>query len=336
MRKYLTFIQSTLFFFSIFFSVPGLATANDISAILYDYNTGQILYEKNADEGHYPASLTKMMTLYLTFQALSKEGIGFNSQFPVSYNASIQEPSKLGLLPGQYVSTYNLILGVATNSSNDAATVLAEGLGGNVPTFSTMMNNKAEQLGMLNSYFENPTGLPNPNQTTTARDVLRLAIALHRDFPQYCSIFNTHYFDYRGRQYKNHNHLLNTCEGVDGIKTGYIRAAGYNLAGSATRNGRRLLAVVLGGKTAQMRDRLMCNLFDYGFDGATNFEEVLTPLMAANIYSNPYKKAVSTSHKTKTHKSQSIKKSKHKATHHTKKSASHALKKKKALSKHHS
>lgn len=330
MRKYLTFIRNSLFLFSFFFSIQALAKTNDVSVILYDYNTGQILYEKNADAAHYPASLTKMMTLYLTFQALSKEQLGLNSQFPVSYNASIQEPSKLGLLPGQYVSTYDLILGVATNSSNDAATVLAEGLGGNIPAFSNMMNHEAEQLGMLNSYFENPTGLPNPNQITTARDILRLAIALHRDFPQYYPIFNTHYFEYRGRQYKNHNHLLDTCQGVDGIKTGYIHAEGYNLAGSAVRNGRRLIAVVLGGRTAQIRDRLMRGLFDHGFDGENHFEESLSPLMAPVIYNTPHKKVSFSSHKSRIHKSHTVKHFSHKTTHHIKKSTTHGAKKKAA------
>lgn len=335
MRKYLIFIQHCLFLFSVFLSSQTLAKSNNLSAILYDYNTGQILYEKNADIAHYPASLTKMMTLYLTFQALAQEQIGLNSQFPVSYNASIQEPSKLGLLPGQYISIYDLMLGVATNSSNDAATVLAEGLGGDIAIFSQMMNQKAEQLGMLNSYFENPTGLPNPNQTTTARDILRLAIALHRDFPQYYPIFNTHYFEYHRRQYKNHNHLLSTCEGVDGIKTGYIHAEGYNLAGSANRNGRRLMAVVLGGKTAQIRDRLMCGLLNRGFDGENNFEELFTPLMvnpfSLNDTPHPYKKAAP--RHVKSRKAHAVKKFSHKTTRITSKTK-HLSKKKKVTRKH--
>lgn len=254
--------------------------ADSMSAILYDYDTGKILYEKNADVCHYPASLTKMMTLYLTFDALAMERIGKNSQFPVSYNASIQEPSKLGLLPGQYVRVEDLVLGTATNSSNDAATVLAEGIGGDIYNFSEMMNKEAQQIGMQNSYFENPTGLPNPRQSTTARDMLKLAIALHRNFPQYYSVFSTRNFTYHGRQYKNHNHLLYNYAGTDGIKTGYIHAEGYNLVGSVVRDGRRLLAVVLGAKTYHTRDRFMEWLFDQGFARTPNLSTLIPPAFA--------------------------------------------------------
>lgn len=270
----------------LFLSLLGLseaANAHEMSAILYDYDTGQILYEKNPDISHYPASLTKMMTLYLTFEALSNERIGINTQFPVSYNASIQEPSKLGLLPGQYIRVNDLILGAATNSSNDASTVLAEGIGGNVDQFSKLMNQKAQQLGMQCTYFENPTGLPNPRQATTARDMLRLGVALYRDFPRYYYVFSTRYFSHSGRQYKNHNHLLHNYEGTDGIKTGYIRAEGYNLVGSVNRNGKHLIGVVLGGKTYQIRDRTMEWLFNHGF-GDRQFDESTMPKSKAPAF----------------------------------------------------
>ena len=300
MHKYFTYLRGTIFALSILIFTQGTALANGMSAILYDYNTGQILYEKNADEIHYPASLTKMMTLYLTFQALANEQIGSYSQFPVSYIASIQEPSKLGLLPGQYVTVQDLVLGVATNSANDAAIVLAEGLAGNIHAFSNMMNNVAQQLGMSHSYFENPNGLPNPNQTTSARDMLTLGIALYRDFPQYYSVFQTRRFNYRGRQYRNHNHLLYTYSGVDGIKTGYIRAEGYNLVGSATRDDRRLIAVVLGCKTSGIRDRFMAELFTRGFEGNTNFDDLPTAGASAITYKSE-KKAAKRHHKVKEH-----------------------------------
>lgn len=273
MDSFFTKFRMALLFLGLLLGIQGSAKANDTAIILYDCDTGQILYEKNADDIHYPASLTKIMTLYLTFQALSKEQIGIQSQFPVSYNAASQEPSKLGLLPGQYITTHDLVLGVATNSSNDAATVLAEGLSGNVHDFAILMNQKAQQLGMTNTHYENSTGLPNPDQTTTARDMLKLSIALQRDFPEYYPIFGTRYFNYHGHQYRNHNHLLYNCEGVDGIKTGYIHAEGHNLVGSANRNGRRLLAIVLGEKSSQARDRLMRWLFSQGFDHAINFED---------------------------------------------------------------
>lgn len=328
MHKYLTYLRRTVFALSILIFTQGIAVANSVSAILYDYNTGQILYEKNADEIHYPASLTKMMTLYLTFQALANEQIGPNSQFPVSYSASIQEPSKLGLLPGQYVTVQDLVLGVATNSSNDAATVLAEGLAGNTHAFSNMMNDEAHRLGMSHSYFENPNGLPNPNQTTSARDMLSLAIALYRDFPQYYSVFGTRHFNYRGRQYRNHNHLLYTYSGVDGIKTGYIRAEGYNLVGSATHNGNRLIAVVLGCKTSGIRDRFMAELFTRGFEGDTNFEDLPTAASASAVsYKPPKKSAAKRHHKVKSHEHVPTK-HKTKTKHAAKKSASHKGKKK--------
>lgn len=303
------------------FGIQTRAEANDTSAILYDYDAGRILYEKNADEVHYPASLTKMMTLYVTFEALSKEQVGLNSCFPVSHNASIQEPSKLGLLPGQYISLNDLISGIAVQSANDGATALAEGLGGNIQNFSNMMNLTAQQLGMLHSYFENPTGLPNPNQATTARDMLKLAIALYRDFPEHYSVFGTHYFNYRGHQYKNHNHLLATCQGVDGIKTGYIHAEGYNLVGSATRNGHRLFAVVLGGKTAPARDHLMRWLFNQGFSGETNFEA--PPMPEAVVHKKLSKKATSKAHKKKHHAKKQAGSSQHKAKKAHKKKKRH-------------
>jgi D-alanyl-D-alanine carboxypeptidase len=278
MDKFLSiFLKISAFIlFLCLFSLSEMANAHEMSAILYDYDTGQILYEKNPDITHFPASLTKMMTLYLTFEALTNEHIGLNTQFPVSYNASIQEPSKLGLLPGQYVRVQDLMLGTATNSSNDAATVLAEGLGGNVDQFSKSMNQKAQQLGMQCSYFENPTGLPNPRQATTARDMLRLGVALYRDFPRYYYVFSTRYFNYHGHPYKNHNHLLFNYEGTDGIKTGYIQAEGYNLVGSVNRNGKHLMAVVLGGKTYQLRDHTMEWLFNHGF-GDKQFDESTMP-----------------------------------------------------------
>ena len=301
MDKFFIRLRTSFFFLVLLFGISGLAKANDTAVILYDYDAGRVVYEKNADEIHYPASLTKMMTLYLTFQALSKEQIGAQSQFPVSYNASIQEPSKLGLLPGQYITVDNLILGVATNSSNDAATVLAEGLGRNVQSFSQMMNQEAQQLDMLNTYYENPTGLPNSNQVTTARDMLKLAIALYRDFPEYYAIFATRHFNYHGHPYKNHNHLLYNYQGVDGIKTGYIRAEGYNLVGSAQRNGRRLLAVVLGGKTAQARDRLMRFLLDRGFNNATNFEPPQAASKPEEVAEKPATKTTTSKHAKRKH-----------------------------------
>ncbi|HJU15969.1 MAG TPA: serine hydrolase [Stellaceae bacterium] len=243
--------------------IPGPGPVHE--SILIDAGTGRILSENNADALTYPASLTKMMTLYLTFKALNEGRLRLDTRLPVSTWAASQSPTKLGVRAGDTVSVRSLILGIVTRSANDAAVVLAEGLAGSEPAFAAEMSSEARQLGMTRTVFRNASGLPNPDQRTTARDIAQLALALYRDYPREFRFFATTEFDFRGTRIVGHDHLLNWYPGVDGIKTGFIRASGFNLATSAWRNGHHLIGVVLGGPTWGARDREMAGLLDQGF-----------------------------------------------------------------------
>ena len=244
----------------------GFAPVQVSESIVIDVETGQVLNQLNADAITYPASLTKMMTLYLTFEALNAGRLRLDQYLPVSYEAASRSPTKLGLRPGESIAVQDLILGLVTRSANDAATVLAEGLGGSEPAFAAHMTSKARQLGMTSTVYRNASGLPDPDQYTTARDEAQLALALHRDFPREYRFFSTREFYFRGKTIHNHNHLLDWYEGADGIKTGYIGASGFNLAASAVRNGHRLIGVIMGGPSAGTRDREMAALLDRGFE----------------------------------------------------------------------
>jgi len=234
-------------------------------AIVLDADTGQVLRELNPDAVTYPASLTKMMTLYLTFEALNRGRLQLDQYLPVSVAAASHSPSKLGLEPGEQVSVRDLILGIVTKSANDAAGVLAEGLGGSEPAFAVMMTQKARQLGMTRTSYRNASGLPDPGQLTTARDIARLALALIHDFPREYRYFSVKEFEFEGRVVNGHDHLLDEYPGTDGIKTGFTVASGYNLATSAVRGGHRLIGVVLGGESVRVRDAEMTQLLDLGF-----------------------------------------------------------------------
>lgn len=238
---------------------------NRTASILVDAESGAILHADRADELRYPASLTKIMTLYLVFEALENGKIKLNQRLPVSPYAAAQEPSKLGLKAGETITVEAAILGVVTKSANDAAVVLAEGLAGAESIFAGQMTAKARQLGMSRTVFRNASGLPNPDQQTTARDMATLGIAMVRDHPRYYPYFSRTSFAFDGATYANHNKLLTRYDGVDGIKTGFIRASGFNLVASAVRDGRRLVGVVFGGSTASSRDAQMAKLLDAGF-----------------------------------------------------------------------
>jgi D-alanyl-D-alanine carboxypeptidase len=243
----------------------GVDAGREAESIVIDADTGRVLSEMNADSITYPASLTKMMTLYLTFEALNTGNLRVDQYLPVSSEAASKSPTKLHLLPGESVQVQDLILGIVTKSANDAAAVLAEGLSGSEPAFADHMTAKARQLGMANTLFRNASGLPDPEQHTTARDMAQLALALYHDFPREYRYFSTRQFYFRGRVILTHNHLLEWYEGADGIKTGYIGASGFNLAASAVRSGHRLIGVVMGGPSAASRDREMASLLDQGF-----------------------------------------------------------------------
>ena len=252
-------------------TVVGLsaaASAAQYSSIVIDAQTGQVVSQYNADSANYPASLTKMMTLYLTFEALGQHRISLDTRFPVSAHAAAQEPTKLNLVAGDTIAVHDLILGLVTQSANDAAVVLGEGLaGGSEAAFAERMTQTARAMGMDRTTFHNASGLPNPFQFTTARDLSTLARRLYIDFPQDYHYFATGEFTYRGVTYANHNHLMNSFAGMDGIKTGFIHASGFNLAASAVRNNRRLIGVVMGGASARARDVKMASLLNAAFDG---------------------------------------------------------------------
>lgn len=243
----------------------GVAHAGD-AAIVINEADGQVITAVNADEPNHPASLAKMMTLYLAFQAVQNGTLKMDQELPVSSWAAAKAPTKLDLRSGQTISVEDCVLGMITKSANDAATVVAEGLGGNESHFVEMMNAQAQLLGMSNTRFANASGLPDPSDTTTARDMSKLAMALYHDFPQYSHYFATKDFMFRGRLVRGHNNLMDKYPGMDGLKTGFTNAAGFNLASTAVKDGRRLFSVVMGGRTAATRDRLMARLLDDGFE----------------------------------------------------------------------
>ena len=242
----------------------GVAHAG-YAAIVVDPATGQVITQVNPDELNHPASLAKMMTLYITFQQLQSGKLKLDQPLPVSAWAASKSPTKLGLRAGQTISVLDCILGMVTKSANDAATVTAEQMGGSEDQFADMMNAQAVRLGMTHTHFANATGLPGDDQTT-ARDMATLAMALYHDFPQYTQYFATKEFVFRGRLVRGHNNLMNHYSGMDGLKTGFTNASGYNLASTAVRDGHRIFGVVMGGRTASVRDRLMARLLNDGFD----------------------------------------------------------------------
>lgn len=236
------------------------------AAIVIDADTGRVLHAEHADTRYFPASLTKMMTLYLTFEALDAGRIKLDTPLRVSSKAAGQAPTKLGLRAGSTIRVEEAILGLVTKSANDAAMVLAEGLGGSEADFAAMMTRKARTLGMSRTTFRNPHGLPNQDQRSTARDMATLSRALIHDFPERYPYFSRAGFTYAGVTHRNHNRLMARYEGMDGLKTGYTRASGFNLAASAVRHGRRLIGVVFGGRSAETRDKRMEVLLNQAFE----------------------------------------------------------------------
>jgi D-alanyl-D-alanine carboxypeptidase len=230
------------------------------ASIVVDANTGTVLQATNADSTRYPASLTKIMTLYLLFERLESGQIKLSSRLPVSAHAAAQAPTKLGLRPGQSITVEDAILALVTKSANDAAAVVAEAIGGTESEFARMMTRKARALGMRRTTYTNASGLPDSDQVTTARDQALLGRAIQERFPRYYHYFATEAFEFRGRSIRNHNRLLGRVDGVDGIKTGYTRASGFNLVTSMHRGGRHVVAVVLGGRSAGQRDAQMREL----------------------------------------------------------------------------
>ncbi|MDX2027434.1 MAG: D-alanyl-D-alanine carboxypeptidase family protein [Alphaproteobacteria bacterium] len=244
---------------------PAVAGTASYADIVIDAETGRILHSSSSGQLRHPASLTKMMTLYLTFQALEDGKLRLNQSLSVSANAAEQSPSKLGLRAGQRIRVEDAVLGLVTESANDAAVVLAEAQGGSTQAFAQMMTAQAQALGMTRTRFSNPSGLPDPDQVTTARDMALLGHALIYHFADYYPYFSHESFTYAGNFHNNHNRLMRRYDGMDGIKTGYIRASGFNLVASARRGSTRLIGVVFGGRSTISRDNRMAQLLDEGF-----------------------------------------------------------------------
>ncbi len=251
------------------FDIPSLAAAEAhaqadarYAGYVVDVATGEVLYAEDANSPRHPASLTKMMTLYLLFEELRDGRLTMNSVLPVSAHAARQPPSRLGLKAGERISVHDAILAICVRSANDVAVVVAEAIGGSEDGFALRMNAKARALGLSATHFDNATGLPDRAQITTARDMAVLARALQTDFPERYSFFGTRGFTWHGHALKSTNHLLGSIPGVDGMKTGYIRASGYNLVASAKRGGRRIIVVVMGERSGSARNGHVAALID--------------------------------------------------------------------------
>jgi D-alanyl-D-alanine carboxypeptidase len=261
--------------------IPHPSISERDSYLIVDAGSGRELAEDRAEELRHPASLAKLMTIYMAFSYLDSGKLDLGDLMPVSANAVNVSPTKMGVPYGGTVTVRDAVMGLVTRSANDAAVVLAEAMGGDEASFARMMTQKARQLGMSQTVFRNASGLPDREQVTTAHDMARLAHALLRDFPHYHGIFSTQTYYYRGRPMENHNRLLASYRGADGFKTGYTNASGFNLVMSAQRDGRRLIGVVMGGRSAISRDRLMAELMDRSFDRADNLN------LAANWRHSP-------------------------------------------------
>lgn len=249
--------------------------------LLMDADTGVILAQNNADAELHPASLTKTMTLLLTFDALARGDIRLYDPVTVSYHAAGMVPSKLGLEPGSSIRVQDAIYAIVTKSANDIAVALAEHLGGSEDRFALMMNRRAQQLGMMHTHFTNASGLHNPAQVSSAHDMATLARYIIKAYPQYYRYFATRDFSYNGYSYHNHNHLMDTYAGMDGMKTGFIQQSGFNLISSAHRNGHRLIGVVFGGRSTNARNYQMASLLNQGWSrvGKVQMASATAPAM---------------------------------------------------------
>ncbi|WP_051631279.1 SPOR domain-containing protein [Afifella pfennigii] len=253
-----------------FVFAPGdFALANaKYAGFVIDAKTGEVLYEDRADAQRYPASLTKMMTLYVLFEELEKGNLRLDSRLKASQYAASKPPTKIGIRPGQTIRVEDAIKALAVRSANDVSVVIAEAIEGSEKAFARRMTRTAHSLGMISTTFRNANGLPNSEQKTTARDMAKLGWALHDRFPRYFKYFNTRSFTWKGRTYRNTNRLLGRVKGVNGIKTGYIRASGFNLVTSVERDGRHIIAVVMGGRSGASRNAHMVDLIGRYLDKA--------------------------------------------------------------------
>ncbi|MDB2414275.1 D-alanyl-D-alanine carboxypeptidase [Rickettsiales bacterium] len=263
--------------------------ANDAQAnpkyasLVIDADTGVVLHQENAGNYRYPASLTKMMTFYLTFQALEKNKLRMNQRLRISSRAAAQPASKMGLKRGGRITVRDALISTIVKSANDSAVVLAEAIAGSEWQFALMMNRMARRLGMNHTHFRNATGLHDRKQRTTAYDMARLAVALRRDYQKYYYLFDRTKFFYKGKTYYSHNNVAKNYRGADGLKTGYVRASGFNLVTSARRNGRNIVGVVMGGRSTKRRDRHMVQLLDRAFYKLARAEPVRRKVYAGFV-----------------------------------------------------
>ncbi len=269
------------------FLVPSDSHARYASLVM-DARTGEVYRARHADNLRYPASLTKVMTLYMVFEKLERGGWTLDTRLKVSKRAAGQPATRLGLKAGSYLPVRTAIRALIVRSANDVATMIAENHSGSESKFATAMTRRARELGMSRTTFRNASGLPNRHQKSTARDMVLLAVLVQRHFPQYYDFFKTRTLKYKGRTFKNHNALLKKYSGTDGIKTGYIRASGFNLMASVRRNGQHLVAVVFGGKTAGRRNRHMVKILDSGFRSASlSSAQRIPPLPVQRVRGTP-------------------------------------------------
>jgi D-alanyl-D-alanine carboxypeptidase len=247
--------------------LSGVAQASDrYAAIVIDARTQEVLLEDQADEARFPASLTKMMTLYMLFDALDRGEVQMSTRLPVSRRASRMPATRLGLRRGDTITVEQAIQALVVQSANDVAVVVAERLGGSESRFGALMTQRARTLGMTNTRFVNASGLPDVRQRSTARDMAMLGQAIWREYPEHYHYFSSQSWTFRNRDRRGHNHLLGSVDGVDGIKTGYTRASGFNLVSSAERNGRRVMVVVMGGESAAARDNQVAYLIEGAYE----------------------------------------------------------------------
>jgi D-alanyl-D-alanine carboxypeptidase len=270
---------STSFGYPARISVPPLPSER-YASIVVDASSGRTLYGHSETETRFPASLTKMMTLYMLFEQMESGRVGKNTIIPVSAYAASRPPTKIGFKPGEGIDVDSAIKALVTRSANDVATAIGEFLGGSEEQFAAIMTAKAHSIGMRDTRFRNASGLPDPLQTTTAKDMATLSIVLRQRFPQYYGYFSVTEFSYRGRTIRGHNRLVGGVEGVDGIKTGYIRASGYNVATSAVRGGRKIVVVVMGAKSGKERNAHVAELIEAALPSSSGRSASLPGVLA--------------------------------------------------------
>ena len=276
---------AAVFFLALVAAAP--AWADKYASFVLDMDSDKVLHARNADAPRHPASLTKVMTLYMVFEGLKSGELMLSDRLPVSAHAASQSPSKLGLKPGSTIALEDAIEALVTKSANDVAVVVAERIGGTETRFAALMTAKARQLGLLNTHFTNASGLHDENQVSTARDLAKLGEAILVNHSEYYDYFSTREFSWAKATFKNHNKLLGEVRGVDGIKTGYTRASGFNLLASADRDGHRVIAVMLGGATSKSRNRHVTELLEAAYkEIAANEDGETSPDLRARIAFN--------------------------------------------------